>query len=411
MNILYPITIHDDGGNAAIGRQLIHERSTYIRHFWASMLLTRTTKREHEVQKTIELLGIPIDFHTDYRLVLVSTRADSIDQSAWKSRHISARVSDILSFLTDSRQKELENFSTAVDDTSVFFVCQESEKSLAYILWEWTTVCRQSLGIQMTCFVGPSRKLLALSQDSYSLQRMASFDPHTEPVVFLEEKEKDRQKTAKHSYFNIRKWSILFSKREEDQLRTLFFQDLAETAEEMLFILQQKITQSFFTSLRLRDIPEESIYTEPEYLQTFVHSYRSKESMNIWFENLLSYNRSLPFLSDTGNQLIAGQIKSYIDENLHRELTRQEIADHLFLSVSYIAAVFKKETGVSITNYMIRAKMELARKLLVSTDKTVNMIASACGYDDFAYFSKLFKKTFGFSPVQYRKKYKEEMIF
>lgn len=74
------------------------------------------------------------------------------------------------------------------------------------------------------------------------------------------------------------------------------------------------------------------------------------------------------------------------------------------MSTSYLCAVFKRETGETINEYIIETKIGSAKKLLKNTKMKVHEIAEHLGYENAHYFSYSFKKYAGETPQQYRNK-------
>ncbi|WP_248403901.1 AraC family transcriptional regulator [Butyrivibrio fibrisolvens] len=85
------------------------------------------------------------------------------------------------------------------------------------------------------------------------------------------------------------------------------------------------------------------------------------------------------------------------------DLTLQSTADSLGLNKSYLATLFKKETGKTFTTYVNDKRIDHAIFLLNSSDLQVQEIASSCGIPDVTYFTRIFKKEKGMTPKQYRK--------
>ncbi len=76
------------------------------------------------------------------------------------------------------------------------------------------------------------------------------------------------------------------------------------------------------------------------------------------------------------------------------------------MSPNYFSSVFKKELDQSAVNYITEVRMEKAREYLKDTELSVIEIAENVGYEDSQYFFRVFKKTTGVTPLQYRQQYR-----
>ncbi|WP_245891208.1 response regulator transcription factor [Desmospora activa] len=92
----------------------------------------------------------------------------------------------------------------------------------------------------------------------------------------------------------------------------------------------------------------------------------------------------------------------YVNLHLHKRITLEEVANHLYLNASYFSRLFKKETGETFIEYVTRMKINRAKELLDQTSYSVGKICELLGYDNQSYFSKTFKAHVGFTPVEYR---------
>jgi AraC-like DNA-binding protein len=95
---------------------------------------------------------------------------------------------------------------------------------------------------------------------------------------------------------------------------------------------------------------------------------------------------------------------NYMQKNIDKTLSLNEIADIANLSPSHIATTFKKKTGFSLIEYFNQLKTQKACQYLLFTDLRVNEIADKLGIEDPYYFSRMFTKILGVSPVKYRSK-------
>jgi len=105
---------------------------------------------------------------------------------------------------------------------------------------------------------------------------------------------------------------------------------------------------------------------------------------------------------------LSKSVKKHIDNFYSQDLCLSELAKRFYISKDYLSHVFKMETGFSPIKYLILRRIEEAKKLLSSTELSVNEISSAVGYEDSNYFSVIFKKFTGFSPVKYRNSQKKK---
>ena len=96
-------------------------------------------------------------------------------------------------------------------------------------------------------------------------------------------------------------------------------------------------------------------------------------------------------------------VKTYIEENYRLDINLNSLSRLVYLNPIYLSSLFKQETGISITDYIIETRLKKARELLRDTPMFIGDIASAVGYRDTRYFSRLFLKHVGVKPSEYRK--------
>ena len=103
---------------------------------------------------------------------------------------------------------------------------------------------------------------------------------------------------------------------------------------------------------------------------------------------------------------IADSAKKIIDYNFDRDITIKRVADTMHLDAAYLTRKFTEKYAVAPKEYLLKKRTELAKRLLAQTDATVAEIAGSVGYDDPLYFSRIFKRKEGVSPLAYRKQFK-----
>ena len=101
------------------------------------------------------------------------------------------------------------------------------------------------------------------------------------------------------------------------------------------------------------------------------------------------------------------KIERYLKSNHTENITVSDIAKHFLCSESHISHIFKKQTGKSIREYINNLRISDAKTLLEYSGLTITEIAFSVGFTDSDYFSNVFKKYVGISPMTYRRKLKK----
>lgn len=93
---------------------------------------------------------------------------------------------------------------------------------------------------------------------------------------------------------------------------------------------------------------------------------------------------------------------AYIEANFHQRITLDEIAAHALASPTHLCHIFRREKGVTLTEYIAQFRMEYASSLLQHTRMNIKQIAQAVGYGNQAYFCQVFSKHFECPPSEFR---------
>lgn len=104
--------------------------------------------------------------------------------------------------------------------------------------------------------------------------------------------------------------------------------------------------------------------------------------------------------------VLANSIKYYLEVHHSEDISLDSLSSSMYVSPTYLSKLFKKETGDSPINYLIKVRMEKAKVLLTDNSLSIKEIATSVGYQDAYHFSKLFKKYAGISPRDYQNKKK-----
>lgn len=134
--------------------------------------------------------------------------------------------------------------------------------------------------------------------------------------------------------------------------------------------------------------------------------------LSIYYQSLVSSGIVDPgagYMPDNTWLATLSKAMSYIRTNYKDPIRVEDIARYCHCSVSYISHTFQKNTNKSISCFINDTRLEQARLLLSSTEMPLHEIAVDCGYNDPNYLSTVFKKYFGISPTEYRRKMNSNM--
>ncbi len=136
----------------------------------------------------------------------------------------------------------------------------------------------------------------------------------------------------------------------------------------------------------------------------------SKENLNFVISSLYYFLGSIKYLGkyressrhpEHGKNAVERAVL-YMREHIENDLSLDDLCEYLGYSRSYFSRMFKKHTGYSPISYFIQLKMQTACHMLDFTDMKINQLCHKIGIADPYYFTKLFTKTIGYSPTHYR---------
>lgn len=105
---------------------------------------------------------------------------------------------------------------------------------------------------------------------------------------------------------------------------------------------------------------------------------------------------------DHQQSMLLQQIYEYVHHNYANEISLTEMANHLHMNYSYLSSYFKQRTGENLTTYINRVRIDQAKHLLSNLDYSVSEVSRMTGFSEHNYFSKVFKKMTGLTPLEYR---------
>jgi len=168
-------------------------------------------------------------------------------------------------------------------------------------------------------------------------------------------------------------------------LKPVIFSDLTEVLREAVAKIK-------------KDAVKERYRQYGEYLVNRIDSEKSIEEQ---VNNVVSRLRGLDTRSIKEKSAV-DIVQNYLEQHYNETISRKDIESLVHLNEDYLNRIFKKETGYSLMEYIQYYRITMAKRMLAETDISISEIAARTGYNSPAYFSKIFRRFTGLTPLEYR---------
>lgn len=151
---------------------------------------------------------------------------------------------------------------------------------------------------------------------------------------------------------------------------------------------------------------EDSFSLSDAYIQKCELLNQPDQIMNLQYHMILEFTQRVERIR-IGKQpsKLVTDVANYIQHHLSEPITAEDIAKELYLSRPYLSRKFIAETGESLTDFILKEKINEAKRLLRYSDKSLTAIGNFLGFSSQGHFSRVFKRYTGLTPGEYRAKY------
>jgi two-component system, response regulator YesN len=283
-------------------------------------------------------------------------------------------------------------------------------KGIADKAREYVQFGGQHFRCKLSCYIAeptPVTQITIVYESLLSLERANVSQPCT--VQLLDKEPLPQMQLQSSPVFTD--WGVLLEMGKEQELLLRFDESMEklfqinaaqESMDAFYFGLINLLYQVFHKKgIFIRDV------FEPALLEELFHHPRSLLQLQTNAKLLLTSAVAYLNRHHRGRSALLIKVQQYIDEHLTHDISREDIAGHVCLNAAYLSRWFKKETGRSLSEYVLEAKIEKAKTLLVNGNLKVSSIAEALGYLHFSHFAKIFRNATGLTPQEFRKQFQQ----
>lgn len=281
-----------------------------------------------------------------------------------------------------------------------------NQEDMCQKLTHFVTLAKEKLYLAVACYVGRETRLTQLPDCLKQIIELTEGSLVQKAGVFpmgLEEASKETEYNApnfeqmKH-YFLLGQYHIV-----GDMVQEYFAQmeKKGSISKKTLAYFQQDFLQMFFELLSTHSVKAHEAFQQEYDVMALKKSTESLSQMYHLVDFVITYLKGLEEDNSKETAPVDRAI-AYIRKNIHQNISRTDIADYIYMNPDYLSRLFKKEKNISLTDYIVQEKLNMAAAMLKSTSLPVSVIASNIGYTNFSYFTQVFRKSYGMSPSEYR---------
>ena len=183
-----------------------------------------------------------------------------------------------------------------------------------------------------------------------------------------------------------------------DEAAEMYLNPLAEGNAQVITQLPSSVAGR--TSIMFQEIYDEYCNSSGNWLMIKANLLRFYACL---FQNNLIIHRRQ---EDSAQMRLLLEIARYMQTHYQEKLSLEELGQVFHMSPKYFSSFFQKHFSRNLTEYVTSIRIECAKKILVESDADMELVSQQAGFSSSSYFIRIFRKSLGLTPGQYRKKYK-----
>ncbi len=368
-------------------------------------------ENRERIEASFKSRNLPVSADTLFRTVSIRGNLESEKTKSWDPQllHYSFRylsqeaVADRLDF----------NFFLVDPDGSIDLIqlfIEDSRFTEEELIKRCRTLIRmskQNLGVEPVCYISEARPLYQMERAREDKQKTEQYRLQ-EGRILLPYEEENEQITAEEALLLDEEKILAFLQQRDktDYMKTIgdLVQRISESgsgSENRMAQLHHDLMQTLFRCLSDNQIQAHVLFNDPMTRELDKNAERSVFDF-IRFSAVI-YDEAVEALKTIEeNSDILTNVKKYIAEHYKEDIDRNDIAQVAFITPNYLSKRFRQDTGLSLRDYINKLRVKESKRLLLTTTMPVSTIAMEVGFGNISYFSTVFRKYTGTSPIEWR---------
>lgn len=353
---------------------------------------------------------VHMDMSVPYRQVLLTADMTNAYQAGWTQDL--ARYSFV--FLAEEAIAGRMDFDYSLEDSSdrfnrVVLLIPDKAFSAGELnrrCRRFVQICTTHMDVSPVCLISEPESLYRFCETYSALSdELRKCRLRTGQVFTTQELQQIGQEPMLH--LNTEKVLACVQERNRSSYRKVIEEFLNQVTfcrknpEKQIIIFHHDLLQCFYSLLHDNRIHPHELFLDGRFWDLDHYAERSQADAMRYAMGL--YDRAISTLdAGSDNSDVITVVKQYIGTHFRENINREELANVVFITPNYLSKRFCSETGMTLREYINARRVEEAKRLLLSTGKTVSEIACEVGFENISYFSTVFHKFSGVSPIVWR---------
>ncbi len=381
-------------------------------NFWRDIFLQHIIQQKEIIDAEIRRRRMILSMKDKISFVLVSSGHLDAIEAVWGKGQSGIYEYSLEKILAESllNSLDLNKVVTYHQKNTIYTIVvlgeNQGEEGIQEKLEEICSIAESFLKNTITAYISNEYSLEELGAAREHLEVLDSNNVSAKGNVFHEDDEIVLCCENGHILDQNRVRELLNTRKQKELLNLLKFSMESLASKKMLtqgtlIETRQDLLQALYVFLSSREIQANKLFGDAASVAIEQKAVDSIMDMIRW--QAYAVTKTINYVNEVEkSDSIVEKAKAYVAMHYGEPVSRTEIAESVYLTPEYMAKIFKKETGISLKQYISDYRIEKAKELLCLPDTRVSDVATKVGFDNFSYFSTVFKKTTGMSPNEYQ---------